>query len=129
MLLLCDGGGSNGCLHHVVKEQLKKLCDKLQIEIVVAHYPAYCSKWNPIEHRAFCHITRFWQGVVFKNYDIVKELAESTTTETGFSVEVTFNDKEYKTGNKASAEFLASKPYQSDEILPKWNYSFKPQLL
>lgn len=68
MLILCDGGGSNSCLHYVVKEQLKELADKLQIEIVVAHYPAYCSKWNPIEHKAFCHITRYWQGVVFKNY-------------------------------------------------------------
>jgi len=129
MLILCDGGGSNSCLHHVVKEQFKKLSDSLQIEIVVAHYPAYCSKWNPIEHKAFCHITRSWQGVVFTDYQIVKELAESTKTKTGFAVEVSLNDKVYKIGNKASTDFLESKPYQSDLILPKWNYTFKPKLL
>lgn len=129
ILILCDGGGSNSCLHHVVKEQFKKLSDRIQMEIVVAHYPAYCSKWNPIEHKAFCHLTRSWQGVVFKNYEIVKELSENTKTKTGFSVEVSFNDKVYKTGNKASAEFLESKPYENDEILPKWNYSFKPKPL
>jgi hypothetical protein len=129
ILILCDGGGSNSCLHHVVKEQFKRIADRIQMEIVVAHYPAYCSKWNPIEHKAFSHITRSWQGVVFSNYEIVKELAESTKTKTGFSVEVSFNDKEYKTGNKASDEFLESKPYENDKILPKWNYSFKPKLL
>ncbi len=129
ILLLCDGGGSNSCLHHVVKEQFKKLCDKIQVEIVVAHYPAYCSKWNPIEHKAFCHITRSWQGIVFKSYELVKELAESTKTKNGFSVEVSFNDKEYKTGNKADPKFLELKPYQNNEILPKWNYSFKPKPL
>jgi len=62
-----------------------------------------------------------WQGVVFSNYEIVKELAESTKTKTGFSVEVSFNDKEYKTGNNASDEFLESKPNENDKILPKWN--------
>jgi hypothetical protein len=129
LLLLCDGGGSNSYLHLVVKEQLKKLADRLQVEIVVAHYPAYCSKWNPIKHKAFCHITRSWQGVVFKDYDLVKELAERTKTKTGFSVEVSFNDKEYKTGNKAKPEFLELKPYQNHEILPKWNDSFKPALV
>ena len=29
------------------------LAVELDIAIVVAHYPAYCSKWNPVEHKAF----------------------------------------------------------------------------
>jgi hypothetical protein len=86
MLILCDGGGSNHSWHYVVKEQFKLLAERLQIEIVVAHYPPYCSKWNPIEHRAFSFISRQWQGIKFDNYDIIKELAEQTTTKTGFSV-------------------------------------------
>lgn len=76
MLILCDGGGSNSCLHYIVKEQFKKLSDRLQIEIVIAHYPAYCSKWNPIEHKVFCHLTRAWQGVVFDNYEIVTDFTK-----------------------------------------------------
>jgi len=129
ILILCDGGGSNSCRHYVVKEQLQKLSKRLQLKIVVAHYPAYCSKWNPIEHKAFCHISRTWQGVVFDNYDIVKELAEKTTTKTGFSVDVHINEKIYCTGKKATDLFLESMPVEFDEFLPKWNYSFKPKLL
>ena len=59
----------------------------------------------------------------------MKELAEKTTTKTGLSVIVNFNDKEYKTGKKASNEFLELMPVEFDEFIPKWNYSFKPQLL
>jgi hypothetical protein len=65
MLILCDGCGSNNSNHYVVKEQFKLLEERLQIEIVVAHYPPCCSKWNPIEHRAFSFISKKWQGVVF----------------------------------------------------------------
>jgi hypothetical protein len=42
----------------VFKEALEKLTDRLQMTIRVAHYPPYCSKYNPIEHRLFCHLTR-----------------------------------------------------------------------
>ncbi len=129
MLIICDGGGSNSCLHYIVKEQFQKLADRLKIEIVMAHYPAYCSKWNPIEHKVFCHITRSWQGVVFDNYEIVKELAENTKTQTGLSVHANFNDKIYMTGKKASEQFMEEMPVEFNEILPKWNYSFKPKLL
>lgn len=125
ILVLCDGGGSNSCRHHVVKEQLQGLSGRLKIDIVVAHYPAYCSKWNPIEHRAFCHITRSWQGVVFDNYEIVKELAERTTTKSGLSVDVYMNEKIYATGKKASVGFKESMPVEFDDFLPKWNYTLR----
>jgi hypothetical protein len=125
MLILCDGGGSNSSSHYIVKEQFKQLAVKLQIEIVVAHYPPYCSKWNPIEHRAFSYISKKWQGVVFNNYDIIKELAEQTTTKTGFSVKAYINTKLYQTGKKASEEFMKTMPVVFNDFLPKWNYKFR----
>jgi hypothetical protein len=129
MLILCDGGGSNSCLHHVVKEALQGLANQIDTEIVLAHYPAYCSKWNPIEHRAFCHITKSWQGAVFDSYETVTTLAQKARTNTGFSVQVRINKQVYQTGKKASQEFLAQNPVVFDEFLPKWNYTFRPQRL
>jgi hypothetical protein len=122
MLILCDGGGSNSSSHYVVKEQLKQLAESLQIQIYVAHYPPYCSKWNPIEHKAFSYISKKWQGEVFRNYNIIKELAEQTTTQTGFSVKAYINDKIYQTGKKASEEFMKTMPVIFNKVLPKWNY-------
>ena len=123
MLLLCDGGGSNGSRFHVVKEALHHLAKKIDIEIVVAHYPAYCSKWNPVEHKAFCHITRAWKGIVFDSVQTVEDWAIKATTKTGFHVKVWQNTKEYKTGKTASEEFLKNKPVKFNQCLPQWNYS------
>ena len=125
ILIVCDGGGSNSSSHYIVKEALKKLAEKLQVDIQIAHYPPYCSKWNPIEHRAFSFISKKWQGIVFKNHDIIKELSEQTTTKTGFSVKAYINTKAYETGRKASKEFMEKMPVIFSKILPKWNYKIK----
>jgi len=68
ILVLCDGGGGNSATRYVFKEQLQKLADRLKIEIRVAHYPPYCSKYNPIEHRLFAHVTRACRGVIFRTW-------------------------------------------------------------
>ncbi|MDZ7900423.1 MAG: ISAzo13 family transposase [Arcicella sp.] len=126
MLLLMDGGGSNSCLHYIVKEDLQKLANELKMTINIAHYPAYCSKYNPIEHLLFPHIQRAWKGVVFKNYQIVKELIEKTTTKTGLKVVAWINEKVYKTGRKYAENFKENMTITFDEIIPKWNYVIKP---
>jgi hypothetical protein len=58
MLLLGDSGGSNSYRHYIFKEELQKLSDKIDLQIRVAHYPLYASKWNSVEHRLFPPITR-----------------------------------------------------------------------
>lgn len=126
ILLLMDGGGSNSCLHYIVKEDLQKLANELQIIINVVHYPAYCSKYNPIEHRLFPHIQRTWSGVVFENYQIVKELIEKTTTKKGLQVTAWINEKVYQTGRKYAENFKENMTIAFDEILPKWNYQIIP---
>jgi hypothetical protein len=127
MLILCDGGGSNSSSHYIVKEQFKRLAENLQINIVVAHYPPYCSKWNPIEHKAFSYISKKWQGEVFDSYDKIKKLAEETATKTGFSVKAYINENVYETGKKASEEFMKKMPVFFYKFLPKWNYKFTPK--
>ena len=53
VLILADGGGSNSSRHFIFKSELEKLAQELTLEIRMAHYPTYCSKWNPVEHRVF----------------------------------------------------------------------------
>ena len=130
MLFLFDSGGSNNCRHYIFKEDLFKLVQRIQMNIVVAHYPTYCSKYNPIERRLFCHVHRAWQGTVFKNIQIVKELSEKTSTETGLSVDVTINNRDYKAERQYAEEFKTNinNYIVFDEKLPKWNYTilYKP---
>jgi len=126
MLLLMDDGGSNSCLHYIVKEDLQKLANELEMTITIAHYPAYCSKYNPLEHRLFPHLQRSWDGVVFENYEVVKEYAEQTTTQTGLKVVAWINEKVSQTGRKYSDNFKETMTIKCDEILPKWNYQIQP---
>lgn len=128
MLLLCDGGGSNSARHYIVKQDLYHLAQRLDMNIVMAHYPPYCSKWNPIEHRLFCHVHRAWKGTIFHNIQIVKERAELTSTKTGLGVKVTINNKEYLTKRKVNPFFKKNilDFVTFDEQLPKWNYRFRP---
>ena len=126
ILLLMDGGGSNSCLHYIVKEDLQNLANELKIKLTVAHYPAYCSKYNPIEHRLFPHLQRSWEGVVFENYEIVKEQVEKTTTLTGLQVVAWLNEKVYQNGRKTSENFKETMTIVFDQVLPKWNYHIQP---
>ena len=126
LLLLCDGGGSNSANRYVFKEELQKLADQLKLEIRVAHYPPYCSKYNPIEHRMFPHVTRACQGVVFHTVDIVKELVAKTTTSTGLRVTVDVINKVYEVGRKCAKGFKKTMQLIFDEHLPKWNYRAIP---
>jgi hypothetical protein len=127
LLLLCDGGGSNGCNQYLFKQDLQGLVDEIGVEIRVAHYPAYCSKYNPIEHRLFPHVTRACQGVVFTSIDLVMKLIKRTKTEQGLRVVVNLIKTVYKTGRKVCDSFKKNMPIIFDSILPKWNYRAIPQ--
>ena len=124
--LLCDGGGSNSSNKYLFEEDLQGLADRLGIEIRVAHYPPYCSKYNPIERRLFPHVTRACQGVLFDSVATVKRLLEKTSTATGLGVVVEVLDKVYQTGRAYTEGFKESMKIVFDALLPKWNYRAVP---
>ena len=129
MLLLCDGGGSNNARHYIVKQDLYQLAQLLDINIVVAHYPPYCSKWNPIEHRLFSHLHRAWQGSVFHDIETAKELAEMTHTTTGLGLKARINPQAYYTKRRVNPHFRENitEYVHFDPDLPQWNYTFHPK--
>ena len=127
ILLLCDGGGSNSCHKHLFKEDLQALVNDLEVPIRVAHYPAYCSKFNPIERRLFSHVTRACQGILFDSLHTVMGLIQKTKTQQGLSVTVRVLDKLYEGGRTVSEAFKKHMPIVFDTVLPKWNYWARPQ--
>ena len=128
ILLLCDGGGSNSSRQYLFKQDLQALVDELGIEIRIAHYPPYTSKYNPIEHRLFPHLTRVCQGVIFDSVQTVQELMATATTGTGLSVFTTIQGKTYQTGRKVALDFKSNMKIVFDEFLPQWNYTAQPEL-
>ena len=126
ILLLCDCGGSNNARYYIFKQDLQQLADELGIEIRIAHYPPYTSKYNPIEHRLFPHLTRACQGVVLQNIELVKELMASAKTKTGLKVFASILDETFVTKRKVAEDFRERMRIQFDDYLPQWNYTAVP---
>jgi hypothetical protein len=127
ILLLCDGGGSNSCHKHLFKEDLQGMVNDLKVPIRVAHYPAYCSKFNPIERRLFSHVTKACQGVLFDSLHTVLGLMQKTKTQQGLSVTVRVLDTLYEGGRTVSEAFKKTMPIVFEKLLPQWNDWALPQ--
>jgi Rhodopirellula transposase DDE domain len=126
LLLLCDGGGSNSARTYLFKADLQRLVNRLGMPVRVAHYPPYTSKYNPIEHRLFPHLTRACQGVLFTSVQLVKRLMEKAKTRTGLRVVVDIMDRVYETGRRVAEEVKNSLNILRDALLPLWNYRMVP---
>lgn len=126
LLLLADCGGSNGYRVPLFRERLQHLADRLGKTIRVCHLPPYCSKYNPIDHRLFCHVTRSLQAVLLRSVELVRDAIARTTTRTGLRVVTELARKLYPKGVKASPEYRANETVLRDKKLPQYNYQFQP---
>ena len=126
ILILCDAGGGNSYRHHVFKLKLLELTKELGMAIIIAHYPPYSSKYNPIEHRLFCHVHNAIKGVVFSNYNIVKELMEKTSTTKGLSVIVRLNLTNYEKGITVDKSQLETQRIFYNKNIPQLSYKVNP---
>ncbi len=108
--------------------RLQRFCDRYGITVTVCHYPPGTSKWNPVEHFLFNHISNNWAGEPLESYEKILKFIRTTTTETGLKVRATLNTKEYPKGLKASEEELEALSIRRHRRSPKWNYTITPRL-
>jgi Rhodopirellula transposase DDE domain len=126
ILLLADCGGSNGYRVPLFRQQLHQLSQLLSRTFRVCHLPPYCSKYNPIDHRLFCHLSRSLRAVQLTSIEALHEALQRTTTRTGLRVVCERSRKPYAEGIKANPEFLANESTQRDQLLSTYNYKFSP---
>jgi len=129
ILLLCDGGGSNSASKYIFKHDLQSVVNSIGIKIRVAHYPSYCSKYNPIERRFFPHISRVCTGMLFDSLETVVRLMRKASTFTGLKTTVNVIRHLYQTGRNATDEMKQHLKaiVDFDTFQPKWNYTLTPQ--
>jgi hypothetical protein len=129
LLILADGGGSNGYRTRLWKYTLQHgFANPNDLEVTVCHYPTGASKWNPADHRLFSFISCNWAGQPLTSYDKMIHLIEATHTETGLVVKATLTRKVYRTKIKISKEQMAALNLNKHATLPQWNYTIKPLL-
>ena len=128
LLILADGGGSNGCRTRLWKQQLQQqLCDSLGLTVTVCHYPTGCSKWNPIEHRLFGPISLAWAGYPLRTWETMLAYLRGTTTTAGLEVEAVRLDGVYQTGRRISDAEMATLNLTPHAVCPAWNYTLRPR--
>jgi hypothetical protein len=127
LMIMADGGGSNGSRLRLWKVALQQLADETGLTLQVCHYPPGTSKWNKIEHRMFCHITQNWRGTPLDSRLTVIELIASTTTKTGLKIRCELDPNTYPKGIKVSDEEMETLNIRRDEFHPEWNYAIIPR--
>jgi hypothetical protein len=130
LLILADSGGSNGCRVWAWKERLqRRLADEFGLEVTVCHYPAGCSKWNPVEHRLFGPISLNWAGIPLRSLDTMLSLIRGTRTKTGLKVEAKLMEGSYETGRKVAKKLMDWLDLVPHDVCPRWNYTLRPRPL
>lgn len=124
LLILADGGGSNGNNCNTWKYWLQhKLCNPHDISVTVSHYPPGCSKWNPIEHRLFSEISKNWAGRPLDSYETLLNYIRTTKTSTGLKVKAYLVRKKYTKGIKVSDDQMSQLRIVKHETLGNFNYT------
>lgn len=127
LLITADGGGSNSSRNRLWKKSLQWLANELDLPLRVCHFPPGTSKWNKIEHRLFCFITKNWRGRPLTTYEVIVNLIASTTTKMGLVVRAALDARQYETGIKVTDEELQHLRLTPDKFHGEWNYSIKPK--
>jgi hypothetical protein len=104
LLVVADGGGSNGSRNRLWKWALPRFADDTGLRVTVCHYPPGTSKWNKIEHRLFCHITQNWRGRPLESLQVIVSLIGTTRTATGLTVQAALDTNAYPVGVKVTEE-------------------------
>ena len=127
LLITADSGGSNNPRTRLWRWELQRLADETGLILEVCHYPPGTSKWNKIEHRLFCHITRNWRGIPLETLEVVVNLIGATRTEEGLEVHAWLDGKKYEKGLKVNDADLAEVCIKRNKFHGDWNYEIHPR--
>ena len=127
LLIMADGGGSNGSRTRLWKVELQRLAEETKMALSVCHFPPGTSKWNKIEHRMFSYITKNWRGKPLESHEVIVNLIGNTTTKKGLRIQASLDSQVYPTGIEVPDEVMEELNIQKAEFHGEWNYRILPR--
>jgi hypothetical protein len=128
LLILADGGGSNGCRARAWKCNLQAfLSDRFRLTVTICHYPSGCSKWNPVEHRLFSFISKNWEGKPLRSLEIMLGYIRGTKTKTGLKVTAYLDEGFYRKSVAYTHKEVDQLSLEPNDVCPQWNYTITPR--
>ena len=130
LLVTCDAGGSNSYTSRLWKHELAVLAAETGLQLTVCHFPPGTSKWNKIEHRLFCHITRTWRARPLMTADDAVAGIAATVTGQGLKCTAVLDDAGYPKGREISdarMRYLEDCVLDRGAVRGEWNYAVLPR--
>lgn len=122
IMIVCDSGGSNGWRPRLWKYQLAMLAEEIEKELHVYHMPPGTSKWNKVEHKLFCYITKNWEGKPLLDIKTVVNYISNTTTKKGLTVKCVVDENKYEPSIKISDDQIES--IDIERLEPNGDYAY-----
>jgi hypothetical protein len=122
LLVACDSGGSDGSGLKLWKYRLFQFAKRAGLNIHVAHFPPGTWKWNKIEHRLFCFISKNRQGQPLIDVKTAINLIGSTTTKQRLKVICAQDDNFHQPAIKISDDDYKSIAIKTTPPFDQWNY-------
>ena len=120
---------TDGTAHTIEISSSGGLAAQTGLRIEVCHFPPATSKWNKIEHRMFCHVTRTWRGRPLMTADDAVAGIAATVTAGGLKCTAVRDDNIYPAGtgiSDARMRYLQDRVLERDPFHGEWNYAFLP---
>ena len=86
-------------------------------------------KWNPIEHRLFCEISKNWAGRPLDSFETILKYLRTTRTSTGLRVRAHLVRKTYETGVKVTDAQMRELRITPNSVMPKWELHHRTHVM
>jgi len=128
LYITADGGGCNGSRVRLWKAELQRFANEIGKLIHVALFPPGTSKWNKIEHKMFCFISKNWRGKPLIDTATIVQLIGNTTTTKGLTINARLDERLYEKARKVTDEEFQKIALEPDPFHGEWNYTILPQV-
>jgi len=127
LVINLDNGPQNSSQRTQFMKRMVEFADKNNLEIVLAYYPPYHSKYNPIE-RTWGILENHWSGTLLNSVATTLEWAKTMTWK-GLHPVVSLLETTYQKGVKVGKKLFkaTAKRINRHELLPKYYMTIRPQ--
>jgi hypothetical protein len=108
------------------KTELQGFANRTGLLLHVTHFPPGTFKWNKIEHRLFCFISKNLAGKPLIDIETVVNLISNTIPSKGLKVICQSDNSEYLPAKKVNDEEFESIHISKIPPHSEWNYVISP---
>ncbi|MCD4846237.1 MAG: hypothetical protein K8R25_17300 [Methanosarcinales archaeon] len=126
LLINLDNGPENSSRRTQFMKRITQFVDEFQINVLLAYYPPYHSKYNPIE-RGWGVLEQHWNGSLLDTVDTVVKFAQTMKWK-GKNPVVKLVEKMYQRGVSLTKKAMdqMEKRFKRLEGLEKWFVKISP---